>query len=336
MKIFISIASYQDPLLLETLSSAYVKAKFPKNLRFGVLDQSDFPIDPNKLKIRNQLSFEHVAPSESKGPCWARRRIQNYVNDEDYYLQVDSHTLFQQDWDELIIKYHGWVEEFHDHEFIFSGYPRSFKVPKDFNPKKDTYKINVTHKDTLGIAFREKRFFEDGHYSMQKSVKAHSFAPVKGVLVGGGFIFGRINFVKTIPYDEKLYFHGEELNIALRLYTNGWDVVHIPRVPLFHLYTDVNNLIRKLHWNPEDDSLRTKKWHELDKDSKARLSYIIEGKIEGEYGLGKTRDLKSFSEKVGIDILNKEVVDQEGAISGKWLKEIKGKRDFKEVEFNNK
>ena len=39
MKIFISIASYQDLLLPITINSAYTNAKFKENLRFGIIDQ---------------------------------------------------------------------------------------------------------------------------------------------------------------------------------------------------------------------------------------------------------------------------------------------------------
>ena len=95
MKIFISIASYQDPMLLETIASAYVNASNPENLIFGILDQSDDPIDIKRIKFKEQIIFEHVEPSIAKGPCWARRRIQNFITSEDYYLQIDSHTLFQ-------------------------------------------------------------------------------------------------------------------------------------------------------------------------------------------------------------------------------------------------
>ena len=49
MKIFISIASYQDPLLEATLRSAYDKSDMPKNLVFGVCDQSSKSLNLNSL-----------------------------------------------------------------------------------------------------------------------------------------------------------------------------------------------------------------------------------------------------------------------------------------------
>ena len=338
MRIFVSIASYQDPMLFETLASAYVKAKYPENLTFGVLDQSDEPLDIKKITFRNQIKFEHIDPSIAKGPCWARRRIQESLTDEDYYLQIDSHTLFQQGWDELLLTYFNWIKKGLKHNFVITGYPRSFKIMKALHTKDNVYQMNIGHPHTLGITFREERLFEDGHYSMQKNFKPKNSVsrPLRGLLVGGGFIFSGSNFPKEIPYDEKLYFHGEELNLALRLFTNGWDIVHIPRIPVFHQYTDVNNLTRKLHWNPEDESNRPVKWYDLDKKSKQRLTDIIKGEITGTYGLGKKRSLQEFSELCGLDILNKEVIDHEIATKGRWMKELDFGENFEEIEIKNK
>lgn len=335
MKIFVSIPAYQDPLLIETLASAYTKSRNPENLIFGVLDQSDNPLDFKKIKFNEQIVSEHIHPSISQGACWARKRIQDFVSDEEYYLQIDSHMLFQNNWDELLISYHKWIEKHLSKDFIISGYPRSFKIEKPLHAKENIFKMNISHQDTLGIAFREKRLFEDGHFSMQKSCKTGFEEPAKGLLVGAGFIFSKINFVNEIPYDDKLYFHGEELSLALRLFTNDWDVIHIPRTPLFHQYTDVKNLTRKLHWNPDDDRNRVTKWHELDKRSKNRLSELIKNEIHGILGLGKRRTLSEFNEMVGIDLLNKTVVDHERATRGGWIEKLKFKESFNMVEIKN-
>ena len=116
--------------------------------------------------------------------------------------------------------------------------------------------------------------------------------PVQGLLVAGGFIFSETTFSKKIPYDPNYYFHGEELTLLLRLFTHGWSVTHIPRVPIFHLYTnDPSNLVRKLHWNEEDEKIEAVKWNELDKLSKSRLTDLIFRRVEEPFGLGTKKTL---------------------------------------------
>jgi hypothetical protein len=330
--IFISIASYQDPLLKETLCSAYENAAKKENLRFGVCEQSHSGIDMKSLSFSNLIKYELIDPVMAKGPCWARSRIQHFLEDEDYYLQIDSHTIFTKGWDQILIKYLNWIEGILKNSCVITGYPRAFKPNQDLSE----FKLNTAFKETLGLTFREEKIFEDGHYSMQKSFPASTKKPAKGLLVAAGFIFAKAKFVRDIPYDSKLYFHGEELSLALRLFTKGWHVTHIPRVPIFHLYTDVNNLLRKLHWDPEDEKNRLIKWNELDKKSKARLSDLINGNLDGDFGLGSIRTIKEFGQICGLDLLKKEITDFNLATDQFPFFEIESKKQpFKEIEINN-
>ena len=61
-----------------------------------------------------------------------------------------------------------------------------------------------------------------------------------------------------MPYDPYLYFNQEELSLAVRLYTHGWDVYSMRQVLIYHLYVvSPETKIRPLHW--EDN----KKWTEM-------------------------------------------------------------------------
>ena len=59
-RIFISIASYQDPLLLETLCSAYENAENKDALIFGVCEQADTGINVQSINFRDQINFLYV------------------------------------------------------------------------------------------------------------------------------------------------------------------------------------------------------------------------------------------------------------------------------------
>ena len=116
MKIFISIASYQDPLLETTVLSAFNNAITPENLHFGICDQSLKPLDISLFSFASQISYEHIDPKISEGPCWARHRIQNFYENEDYYFQIDSHrkTRLLEGLDDidLTLKEDGKIENF--------------------------------------------------------------------------------------------------------------------------------------------------------------------------------------------------------------------------------
>ena len=83
MKIFVSIASYNDPLLKHTIHSCYTNAKHKKNLVFGVFNQSEEDLEVNSdINIRQKK----CKPSDSLGVCWARSKIQtDLLEDEDLF-----------------------------------------------------------------------------------------------------------------------------------------------------------------------------------------------------------------------------------------------------------
>jgi hypothetical protein len=60
--IFISVASYCDPLLTFTINGAFNSATFPANLRFGVVDQS--PVEERWSQEgevpRSQTNYIHI------------------------------------------------------------------------------------------------------------------------------------------------------------------------------------------------------------------------------------------------------------------------------------
>ena len=74
MSIFISIASYCDPLLTFTIERAARTARHPEWLHFGVVDQS--PAGTPRLQAAQdspaKLTYLRIDPVDARGPCWAR------------------------------------------------------------------------------------------------------------------------------------------------------------------------------------------------------------------------------------------------------------------------
>ena len=321
MSIFISIASYQDPLLVSTIYSAYQNANDKDALVFGVCDQSDNPDNILDIECAKQIHYDHVDPLFAKGPCWARHRAQSFFQDEDYFLQIDSHTQFSPGWDEKFITELNKIESMgaSDDYFakpIITSYPRSFEV-LDF--EKGLFRLNTGDKHTQVITYRKDSLFLRGSFSRQIGIPTKYLDNTHAYLMAAGCIFVRGSFVKEIPYDGNYYFYGEELSMALRAFTHGYSFFHIPDVPLFHLYTDLSNIPRKLHWDPEDDKDRAIKWNELEKKSLDRLDDLFAGKIEDSMGLGTKRTLADYASLSGIDLEQKKVLDMDKATESGFL-----------------
>lgn len=324
MSIFISIASYQDPLLVSTIFSAYQNAENKNDLIFSICDQSDNVINVNEITFSDQIHYDHVDPLFSKGPCWARHRAQSFFNEEDFFLQVDSHTQFAPKWDSIFIKQlerisaNQEIDEYFKKPIITS-YPRSFKV-LDF--EKGLFELNTGDKHTQVITYRKDSLFLKGSFSRQIGIPTKHTDITHAILLAAGCIFTKGAFVKEIPYDPNYYFYGEELSLAMRAFTNGYSFFHIPDVPLFHLYTDTSDITRKLHWDPEDDQKRAVKWTELDKKSLNRLDDLFADKVEEPLSLGKERSLEDYALISGIDLKNNLVLDIEKATESSFLESL--------------
>ena len=324
MSIFISIASYQDPLLVSTIFSAYHNAHNKDELIFSICDQSDNGIKVAEISFADQIHYEHINPLFSKGPCWARHRAQNFYKDEDYFLQIDSHTQFSPNWDAIFIEQLSKIESIQSDDGYFkkpiiTSYPRSFKVV-DFD--KGMFELNVGDKHTQVITYRKDSLFSNGSFSRQIGIPTKYADITHAILMAAGCIFTRGRFVAEIPYDQNYYFYGEELSMALRAFTNGYSFFHIPDVPLFHLYTDTSNIPRKLHWDPLDDKNRAIKWTELDKKSLSRLNNLFAGNVEEPMNLGSQRSLEDYALISGMDLKNREVLDVKKATESDFLESL--------------
>ena len=329
MSIFISIASYQDPLLVSTIFGAYNNAEKKDDLIFSVCDQSDVAIKVDEFPFADQIKYDHVDPLFAKGPCWARHRAQSFYSDEEYFLQIDSHTQFLPGWDIVFIEALSKIEALgsNDEYFqkpIITSYPRGFEVI-DFT--KGLFSLKTGDKHTQVITYREDSIFSRGSFSRQTGIPTKHLEVTHAYLMAAGCIFTRGEFVEEIPYDPNYYFYGEELSMALRAFTHGYSFFHIPDVPLFHLYTDVSNLPRKLHWDSEDDKNRAVKWHELEKNSLDRLDDLFAGNIKDSMGLGLERSLEEYALLSGIDLKNKIILDLSKATTSTFLESTDWKKN---------
>ena len=321
MKIFISIASYQDPLLEATIYSAYNNADNPKDLIFGICDESTSPLDISSFEFSDQFKYEHVDPINSEGPCWARSRIQNKFNNEDYYLQIDSHMQFEKNWDVYLINYLERIRGINlsSHQLpIITCYPRAFNV---VDLKEGKFELNNNEIRTDAISYRKDSMFIKENFSRQiGSIATQEIS--HGYLIAAGCLFSSGDFVKEIPYDSDYYFYGEEISLMIRAFTRGFGIFHIQSLPIFHLYAELTNIERKLHWNEDEDTKRHIKWHQREEKSINKLKKLLNDEITGVFGLGASKSLKDYEYLSGIDLVNKTIVDEEKAFTAKFISSL--------------
>lgn len=288
-KIFISIASYRDPQLVPTLRDCIKNAKHPENLVFSICWQRDEKESLEEFANDKRFKVIDIPHQQSKGTCWARHAIQQNYTNEKYYLQLDSHHRFVEHWDEKCINMVKQLQKKGHKKPLLTGYISSFDPDNDPAARiQIPWKMNFDRFIPEGAVFFLPASIDDFKERTE---------PLPARFVSAHFIFTSGKWVKEVPYDPNYYFHGEEINLAVRSYTWGYDLFHPHIIIAWHEYTRKG---RSKHW---DD---VREWGELNRLShlRNRKLFGMDGEVKdidfGVYDFGKVRSLQDYERYSGL------------------------------------
>jgi hypothetical protein len=298
-KIFINIASYRDDHeLWATVKDAVRKAEHPERLRFAVVDQTAAPVSEATLAqvAPAQIEYLYVDYRFSRGPCWARALGYTLLYEEDYVLQVDSHSRFDNNWDTWFIT---TIKRLQGK----SPKPYVGMMPYGFTYEGGVEKLDRSGGVTLNLLPNEGPItaLANGYTGM---ICDHS-EDIEGSHVSAGCVFAPADLFRQVLVDPGLYFNGEEHNFTVRAFTHGWDLFFVAGQPVFHLFNNSQQSVRSPHWNEEDDRQRKIRWWQYDQRSNERQKrLLVDPASLGAYGLGSARSLTDYATKFGVDYPN--------------------------------
>jgi [Skp1-protein]-hydroxyproline N-acetylglucosaminyltransferase len=145
-----------------------------------------------------------------------------------------------------------------------------------------------------GMLRQKGRLLNDHHSNSNSNIPCHLFA--------AGFNFFQSSLLDLCPYDGKLHglFFGEEISMAVRLYTHGVDLYAPPMTVCYHKWK--RNSLRK----PTAVSSTGGTEEEEDDDPtslgrEASLN-VVRSQLRGTgRGLGAVRTVKQFEDAIGVD-----------------------------------
>lgn len=303
-KIFIQMAAYRDPELLPTIKDAIKNAKHPENLVFCIAWQhalEDTWDTLDEFKNDNRFIILDIPHSQTKGTCWARNQIQQYWTDEEYTLHLDSHHRFIKDWDITLIK---MIHDLHREGYkkpLLTAYVTSYD-PKNDPDGRATSPWHLTF----------DRFTPQGAVFFTPSTIPNweqRTLPIPSRFLSAHFVFTLGQFCKEVPHDPYMLFHGEEISIAARAYTWGYDLFAPHKIVVYHEYSRSHR--PRKSW---DD---IKEWGKWDDRSLARNRRLLnidnERRVDddfGEYGFGTERTLEQYEQYAGIQFVDRSVQHQ--------------------------
>ena len=289
--IFVQIASYHDYELPRTIRSAINKSSGNNTINFGI---SHCYFEKNDIVIPE---LDNVKVYVSKGPeniglGNSRLIAHNFYNGEDYYFQVDSHSRFDQNWDSDLI---AWVKKYQLMGFkkpLITNYPKKYFY-ENFNINK----LNVGY--VSNILFSDKaNNFKNNCIALQTAFPNED-GNIFSRSISGGSIFTVGDFIKPNP---NIAFYGEEIFIAARAYTNGFDLLVPEKSFMYHLYFNHDDKISNLRRHVWEDF--KDEFEEMDRISKKEITNMLKGNKIKEGYLGKERTLDEFEAFAGLDFRN--------------------------------
>lgn len=289
-KIFISIASYRDPELVPTIRNIIAKADFPERLVFGVAWQHDEKESLGEYYYDPRFRILDIDYRQSQGACWARYMIQKLCKDEKYYMQLDSHHRFVEHWDTKCINTIKLLQEQGHPKPLLTGYIPSYDPANDPDKRvMEPWKMNFDRFTPEGVVFFLPATIDDW--------KERNNQPIPARFFSAHFVFTLGKWPFEVPYDPYYYFHGEEINLAARSYTHGYDLFHTTEIIAWHEYTRKG---RTKQWDDDKDwgvrntscHIRNRKLFGMD-DEKQDINF-------GPFGFGTVRSLRDYEKYAGI------------------------------------
>jgi len=295
--IFIQIAAYRDPELLPTLDNLIHNARYKKRLKICIAWQNskeDSWDNLDKYKNNPNIKILDIPHTESEGVCWARNKIQQHYNKEDFTLQLDSHHRFVKHWDvKLIDMFNSLVDDGYPKPLITAYIPPYHPENDPEGRSDEIWKMEFDRYAVEGYIATKPHHIDNYKKTLSKPIPSRFYSAHFAFTVG--------KFCLEVPHDPNMYFHGEEPSIAVRAYTSGYDLFHPHRIIAWHEYTREG---KTKQW--DDNS----KWVEKNQEShrRFRLLFSMDGvkctpcamKALKPYILGNERSLQDYERFSGI------------------------------------
>jgi hypothetical protein len=308
MKIFVQIASYRDPKLIDTIEDMLLKASDPSQFTFGICWQYDSTENINKFDNLNNFRIKKFHYSESEGLGWARSITNSLYGNEDLTLQLDSHHIFSDNWDKKML-------EDYKEALNYSSKPilTTYLTPFEYNHIENKCELPCLmsqYEFSSDKLLMSRPYYIQNHLNKQKLIRARTLS--------GHFYLVDGKFIEEVPYDPDIYFGGytEETSMSVRAYTNGYDFFSPYRQYIWHEYTRNG---RPKHWEDHgtessEGFIKTKKTsgeRDIYARNKTRQLFNTEQyNIElGNHGLGKLRTLRDYEIFGGFDFKECRIQD---------------------------
>jgi hypothetical protein len=289
--IYISIPCLgYDPELINTIETAYGNANNPKGINIGISftgNKSFYEEITNKYP---NVKTKYYTYEQNMGVGSGRLSALSMYDDEEYFLQIDSHNNFFKNWDEYLInKFKQAQKIFMSDRVVFSGCLPVY----EYLGKK------IFSETSLGYPLYAKNdfFFEaipsfysedmDNLELVSEMIQKTGFAPL--TKIHGFFMFGSSALAQKLSIDKNIIFWEEEIIQSINLIDNGFILVYPGKYsPMSHYHIGNKKLGNR-------ESVFEKYPNAIQLMIKNYYTYILDSK--------NIDKIKRYKDYVGLDLI---------------------------------
>ena len=332
--IFVSIPSYRDSETGPTIRHLMMTARFAERIRVGLVLQIDTQqigaFHKNSTTQTNpfhdQRDILDALPTQepwwyarvrvlqmdarhATGPCGARALCQQVLyRGEQYLLQMDAHMRFRPNWDVYLIQQ---LQQCPDPtKAVLTTYPVGYTLCRTSNSPNNNCTTTLLPNETRGTFLVPWKFDnDDASGDGMLRIRGRLFReqlprgrdePVPCHLYAAGFNFCEAQGVlRDCPYDGSLHhlFFGEEMSMAVRLFTWGYDLLAPAQTVVYHLW-------ERDHRPPPLSQLECQDAHAGNAAAKERTKALerVQKQLKGcGEGIGSVRTVLDFETVLGVN-----------------------------------
>jgi len=292
-KIFVNLCSFRDPLLAKTLQSLISTESGRNQITYGVFEQTK--LENSLLTVNPQLAhhprvrYKRIDPEYSEGVMWARGINAMQITDEEFQYQIDSHMLFDSDWDNfLMFDFEQAKRSVNNDKIILTSGTKNYSIKGN-----NIVKHSLTKEITVKL----------GYYRFDKCLRLYAHGPwvpatesvTPSIHICAGNFFTTTKWVKDVGYNPHIFFSGEEQYMALKSIVSGYKLFHQTKIKVYHYVLSSDHITKHTIspvLSPERLSfLEQRSWETI-------TNYV--------YSL-KLGELENYRKITGVDYINRKL-----------------------------
>lgn len=259
MSIYVSVASMYDPELFYTLGDIFNNSDKPESIHVGLVFTISEEYKEKTLNLldnikktfkNNNLKIKTIEGKENFKIGIGRNEAASMYSNEDYFLQIDSHTLLESGWDtQLIELYSEALIETKNEKTILTAYLGHYwnnsKHGRFAGSRQTRYPVQTEGNRHIGY-FKDKQ-----EKNFKTCIPAfQDFNPlsitnkklIPSMKFNAQFVFGNKHFAKNINLPKSTIFWEEEIFQSITLLSDDFCFV-FPNIELKLMHFYLNNYV---------------------------------------------------------------------------------------------